>query len=198
MKAWLWFVVVPVVLAAAYSAAPELENRLMGPGEAAVAVAPVNLPSGVEKAKPTAAPADRDIRLAAFGILAPVESKTLTPSRGISDVFSLQSVLVVGGKTSAVIDGNLVRPGDKLGGGYRVARIESNAVWLTGPAVPVVKGQRRRKPPTHVLHFPEYGDEIPMSSEPRVVQQSAAPTGAKASPAELEKTYRQILEMLKL
>lgn len=193
MKTWLWFAVAPVALIAAHSAAPPLEERLTAPGSmTAVQVTPFSLPAGVDQVPPRAVQSERPIRLAAFGILAPSEAKVLTRSKGISDVFALQSVLMVGDEAIAVIDGNQVRKGDRLAGGYSVASIETDAVHLTGPAV---KGRKRA---SRVLHFPEYRDVEPVRFAPKVVKQSSAPAGSKTDTMDMEKNYKQILEMLKL
>ena len=94
---------------------------------------------------------------------------------------------MAGGNASAVIDDKLVHRGDKLSGGYRVERIESQVVWLSGP-----KG-------SEALRFPEYKDPVPVTAPaPAAGLQAPAAPEQKADRAESEKNYRQILQMLKL
>jgi len=45
----------------------------------------------------------------------------------------VSSLFLMGAKPYAVVDGQIVRPGDPLAGG-RVGRIDANGVWITVPA----------------------------------------------------------------
>ena len=212
MKAWSWFAVTPVVLAVAYSATPPLVASLTGHNAAAVAITRVELPveTGVPAAK--VAQAGQEINLSSFGVLAPNGEKFIVGGKPVEAALALQSVLLTDGGGVAVVDGNMVRRGDMLGGGYRVVKIEPRAVWLAIKRTKNVKvGKRIRKVSKEelkVLHFPEYLDAdleaaklatmrtsypVPGSGTPA----PAAP-GQKTERIELEKNYKQILEMLKL
>ncbi|MDZ4202956.1 MAG: hypothetical protein U1C96_12515 [Gallionella sp.] len=188
MKTWLWFAVAPVALIAAHSAAPPLEEELMGRGAQAVAVVPVTLPAGIDQAGEPTVQAERPIRLAAFGVTTD-DVGGLPSSKSVAERFALQSVLMVGKEGTAVIGGTLVRRGDMLGGVYRVAKIESQAVWLRGP------DPLSGKNSSHVLRFPEYRDAP--SAAPRAVVRPA--TGQPAGGGKtFDQSHQQILEMLKL
>jgi len=45
----------------------------------------------------------------------------------------VSSLFLMGAKPYAVVDGQIVRPGDPLAGG-KVGRIDANGVWITAPA----------------------------------------------------------------
>jgi len=200
MKAWSWFVVTPVVMVAAYSATPVLVDRLTGHNAAAVTIAQIDLPVEVEKpADKEADAAGREINYAAF---ATDESRAIAKTKSVTAEFALQSILMADGVGVAVVNGNFVRLGDKVGNGYRVVRIEPQAVWLavkrtanTGKHTP-----QGSKDEVKVLHFPEYRDvdmAVTNQASNPGAQLSAAPE-QKIERAELEKNYKQILEMLKL
>lgn len=206
MKTWGWFAVTPVMLAVAYSATPVLVDHLTGNNAAAVTIAQIDLP--VEVAKPEAKAADttgREINYAAF---ATDQSRAIASAKPVTAQFALQSILMTDGVGVAVVNGNLVRRGDKVGNDYIVVRIEPQAVWLAVKRSAVTKdGKSIRqfsKDEVKVLHFPEYRDDdasvTNMASNPAMnsgTQPSATPQ-QKIDRAELEKNYKQILEMLKL
>lgn len=214
MRALSWFAITPVALMAAYWAAPTLEGSFTGHDPAVVAVAPVNLPDVAEKPAPKAVnTAARDIHLAAFGVIVPNAVKIIPRSKQASEVFALQSILMAGKSGSAVVDGKLVRPGDWVGGYYRIAKIEPRTVWLSIKRVHQVKTVLRGKggkPGAEVtkdvvkeelepLRFPEYRDEPTAQVMPAdmTLRMPAAP-GQPTGQSDLEKNYKQILEMLKL
>ena len=212
MKAWSWFAVTPVVLAVAYSATPLLVGGLVGKKAEAVAIEPVNLP--VAEVKPAAAKpadaADREIKYYVFGDLANgvrLISKP-KPAHEVPVEFSLQSILMTNGNGVAVVDGRPVHQGDNVGSGYRVHKIEPNAVWLAIKRTRDVitknkKGVKRTtkvtKDELRVLHFPEYRDldlqATKLAASP--VAPVPAASGQKPEQVELEKKYKQILEQLK-
>ena len=202
MKAWSWFVVVPIVAAAAYWAAPMLVTSMTGHNAAAVTITQINLPDELDKPAPKAADAiAREINYAAFP-----RDETLTKLNP-GPAFALQSVLMTDGVGVAVVDGNLVRKGDSVGAGYRVVKIEPQAVWLAIKRTATTKVGKRVKKTTKdefkVLHFPEYrdGDMEPTLASNPIAQPGVLPPVAPASKAgqmDADKNYKQILEMLKL
>ncbi len=188
MKAWSWFLVLPLVLVVAYFLAPTLKHGMASQPVEVVGVAPLNLPNIVNRPMSGMANmSEREIQFAAFGIVTPTDAKTISRSRPPGDAFSLQSILMTGNSGSAVIDGNLVHPGDIIGAGYRIAKIDAHSVWLSDPRVQTEKHKKREY---QVLRFPEYQDY-------------AAQTQTLDAPGHMtregvDKDYRKILEMLKL
>lgn len=211
MKAWSWFAVPPVVLAAAYSATPLLVTGLTGHNAAAVTIAQLNLPADIGKPAPkTAGIAGREILYTVFGDLAqggaaiPIKHVGPVAPVHVPATFALQSILMTNGEGVAVLNGNQVRQGDKVDDGYSVARIEPHAVWLTIKRTRTVKVGKKIKRETReelrALHFPEYrdmdmaGEKLAAAPKPQV---TAAPE-PKPGQIELEKDYKEILEKLKL
>jgi hypothetical protein len=206
MKAWSWFVVVPIVLAAAYWATPMLVTSLTGHNAAAVTITQISLPD--EVGKPAAKAADaaaREINYAAFP-----RDESIVQVKSTGPVFALQSVMLSDGVGVAVVDGKPVRKGDQVGGGYRVFKIEPLAVWLAitrTTTVPVSKHSKRLKKVTKdefkVLHFPIYRDAdmeamLASDSTPKPAILPPPAPGQNAGQMDLDKNYKQILEMLKL
>jgi len=201
MNVWTWFAVPPVVLLAAHYALGPLEKSVPPLRPAPPAVAALSLPPALN----VAATADtgyqrggapKDIRLAAFGIVVPVEvarddpKDVVPPAR---ELFRLESVLLAGDSRTATIDGKLYKEGDKFQRRYRLTKVEADAVWLKGP--------RGRE----VLRFPEFKDPpIHVAATPQVALQSpgtpalTSPSTSPANPGKLDSEYRKILEMLKL
>ena len=202
MKAWSWFTVTPMLLVAAYSATPMLVDSLTGHNAAAVTITQIDLPVEIVKPATTAADAaGREINYAAF---ATDESKAIAKTKPVTAEFALQSILITDGVGVAVVNGNMVRQGDKVGNGYRVVRIEPQAVWLAVKPASNTKigagNQQVSKDRLKILHFPEYRDDDLTATKPASIpgaQLSATPE-PKVERAELEKNYKQILEMLKL
>ena len=209
MKAWSWFAVTPAVFAAAYWATPMLVTRLTGNNVAAVTIAQLNLPD--EAAKPAAKAADtagKEIKYAAFSS-SELSSANAKAGGPVTPEFVLQSVMLTDGVHVAVVNGNLVREGDKVGDGYRVAKVEPDAVWLAIKSTSNVKVGKKIKQQTKdemkVLHFPKIRDvdmeaeaKLASSQVPRSGAQNPASPGQAAGQVELEKDYKQILEKLKL
>jgi hypothetical protein len=216
MKAWIWFAVVPASLAAAYATTPGLVIALSGHEATAVTIAQLDLPTETEKPTSKEAVASHDIDYSSFGSLiggrSVIKEKPTPPPPPLPRVFTLQSILTSGASGVAVIDGNVVRTGDQLGDGFRVAKIDSREVWLTAKRtttqmadVKVFEGKKVRKAKkpkavvteeSRVLHFPEYRD-IDMQSQ-RLPSTAANASVQKPGQAELEKDYKQILDKLKL
>ena len=116
----------------------------------------------------------------------------------------LQSILMTGKEGVAVVDGNMVRKGDKVGD-YRVAKIEPHAVTLAitrTKSVTVGKAVKQESTEeVKELHFPEYYDVDMPAAKVKVASTpgTAAPAPEqKPNQAELEQNYKQILEKLKL
>ncbi|MEJ1959821.1 MAG: hypothetical protein WDM70_10685 [Nitrosomonadales bacterium] len=208
MKAWSWFVVTPLVAGAAYWASPILVSSLTSHTASAVTIAQLDLP--VDEAKPADKVADaakQDIDYSSFGSLEKSSPKMISKVKPPVE-FALQSVLMTGGDAIAVVDGNLVHQGDQVGSGYRVVKIEPEAVWLAIRRITNVKVGKKVKQESRdelkVLHFPEYRD-LDMDADarsaanvPSLPTQTAAASGQTAGQMELEKDYKQILEKLKL
>jgi hypothetical protein len=195
MRAWSWFLVTPLALLVAYYSAPTLKASLTTQEGAPTLVAPLNLPSIAELTAHNVPRAEREIHFAAFGIVTPIDAKTITRLRPPAAVFDLQSILMMGDSGTAVIDGDLVHPGDIIGAGYRVARIESGAVWLSDPrAKPAKRGEERYQ----VLRFPEYRDHAVVPQPVHGVVPRGSSRGQTPGQGGAEKDYRKILEMLKL
>jgi len=211
MRAWSWFAIAPVALMAAYWAGPTLEGKFTGHDAAVVSVAPVNLPDIAERPAPKAVNiAARDIHLAAFGVVVPNAMKIIPRTKRASDVFALQSILVAGKTRSAVIDGKLVRPGDTVGGYYRIAKIEPQAVWLSIKRVQQVKVVKRgkdgkrvetmksvTKEESEILRFPEYQDAMTAQVSPGMTSLTPVAPGQNTNLCS-GADCRKILEMLKL
>lgn len=198
MKAWSWFAIPPLVLAAAYAATPMLVASLTGPRAAAVRIAQPDLPD--DTVRPVAAPpAGEGIDYSVFGVMANTGSTTAVsqPVVPVEEEPALQSVLMTDGEGVAVVNGNLVREGDKVGA-YRVARIEPRAVTLILTHIRNGKsGTQVPKDELKVLHFPEYRDADMPAMEPGVEPASAAARELEPEQIELEQKYRRILEQLK-
>jgi len=211
---WAWFLAPPAALLAAYYLSGSVAG-LVAPLPAPPAVTPLQLPAAVvqalERPDAVAPPAPayvalaRDIRLEAFGIIVPVEpvpvpaAQLLPPAH---ELFRLESVLIVGERRLAAINGQLYQVGQPLTRRYRLLQIEPEVVWLMGP--------RGRE----ALRFPEWRDAPPVAvaAVPQVALQPAARPGQTpqstpqppssrpgSNPVDaLESEYRKILEMLKL
>ena len=205
----------PAVLAGAYWATPMLVTSLAGHNAAAVTIAQLDLPADVVKPAPKAADAaKREVDYSAFGSLAandnkPVlKAKSVLPAVHVPMVFTLQSILMTGENGVAVVNGNLVRQGDKVGDGYRVVKVEPDAVWLgirrTTSVQVGKKFVEQTKDELKVLHFPELRDDdvptttLAANAAPKSGTQVPETPEQKAGQIELEKNYKQILEMLKL
>jgi hypothetical protein len=150
--------------------------------------------------------AEREINYYSFGDLA---NDGRRAKRGPVEPV-LQSILMTDRGAIAIVDGAKVRPGDKVGDGYRIVKIEPRAVWLAikhTANVQVGKSIKQvSKDELKILHFPEYRDrdlEVanlaanPGAPLPASSGQKGA-TAQKPEQIELEKNYKQILEKLKL
>jgi len=162
----------------------------------------------MDDAKPAgkaANPAERQIDYSSFGDLSSSTQKTVSRKPVVVPVeFALQSILMTGADGVAVVNGNLVRQGDQVGGGYRVVKVEPEAVWLAIKRTTSVKvGKKIRqqsKDELKVLHFPELRDGDMDATKLAGNSGAQAPVAPeqRAGQIELEKNYKQILEMLKL
>jgi len=206
MKAWSWFAITPAVLAGAYWATPVLVNSLTGHNAAAVTIAQLNLPVDEARPESKAAEARREINYASFGALGTNERKFIPRGKPVEMEFTLQSVMTSGNEGVAILNDKMVRQGDQVGGGYRVVKVEPNAVWLAITRTTSVKVGKKIKQETRdelkVVHFPELKDgdmpDTKLAGNTPTQPAAAVSPEQKAGQVELEKNYKQILEMLKL
>lgn len=209
-QVWTWFLAPPAALLAAYYLSGSVAGQvapLLPPPTVATLQLPAAVVAALQRPADAAPPAQayaalpHNIQLSAFGIITPAElaripaGRLLPPAR---ELFRLESVLVVGERRLAVIDGQLYQVGQAVSRRYRLVQIEPDGVWLSGP--------RGRE----ALRFPEWRDAPPVAvaAAPPVALQpppragQAAPSGLgtpRSNPAgALESEYRKILEMLKL
>lgn len=189
MNAWSWFAIPPVLLAIAYMATTMLSANLTVRDAVTVTLPDLPVEAGQAKAQLVAEPdAEREIRYAAFGGQPPNRVTPKQKPAPVAPEFTLQSILVTDTDQIAVVNGNFVRQGDKVGG-YRVFRIAPQAVWL--------EASQPSKDRFKVLHFPEYRE---VDAGPAANPVATLPAAPDKTPdlIELEKSYQQILEKLKL
>lgn len=195
MKTWLWLATVPAGLFVAHLAGGTLVQQASASAPAIPDIVSVKLPERNGEPVKIGVGEGKDIRLAAFGMVLPEEVK-LDMSEGkipakAADLFVLQSILVTPKVATASIDGRVVKVGDRLRNGFRVARIEPQRVILAGP-----RGQES-------LRFPEYRDPpVAAFAQGPVMLQPQAAVAPAAGGANVNQgtnpNFKQILEMLKL
>lgn len=181
MKAFFPFLVIPAVMGFAMSAGPWLSARLLERPELVAVPDFVELPPNTRELLTIIDEEDPPVlRLAAImppgvvdRVLPPPPPATNPPA---SERFQLQSVLLAeGGRPSAVIDGELVFQGGRIGE-YRLAKVAADHVVLAGP-----RGRER----------------LDLAQAPVLAALPSA-AGVKTAPAvpadDLERQYRRLLE----
>src|ERR1017187_2630686 len=127
MKAWAWFGIPALVLAAAYAATPVLVASFAGHNAPAVIIAQPKLPDDTVKPVNLSV-AGQEIDYSAFGDKVNKAPTNFKPELVAAEP-TLQSILMADADSIAVVDGNMVREGDKVGI-YRVAKIDTRTVTL--------------------------------------------------------------------